>query len=180
METTTDTQSKITLFIEKILSYKTLFLDIVATIGYALSPAVSKNLQAALVKICTSGGGPLFQSSYDSVVGRKMLPTQFVFHRPEHMEVRRRQIRTIGWVWYNSPTKIDNVLHVLQTAIVPGPILFQEKSLLLLWPDSGNSSLQLSQRRNVAVRVDGLSGFKEIQKDHNFTTTKDSAHHFAR
>jgi len=82
------------------------------------------------------------------------------------------------WVWYDSPAKIDNVLHGLQTGMGPGVIALQEKGCLLLWPDSGNSSLQLSQRCNVAVRVDGLSGFKEIQKDHPFPIPKDIAHHF--
>jgi len=72
---------------------------IVTTIVYALSPAMNKSLQAALVKICTSGGGPLFHGSYYGVVARKMLPSQSIFHRPEQMEVRRRQIRTIRWVW---------------------------------------------------------------------------------
>jgi len=90
-----------------------------------------------------------------------MLPTQSIFHRPEQMEVRRRQIRTVWWVWYDSPAKIDNVLYSLQTGTGPGVIVLQEKGCLLLWPDSGNSSLQLSQCRDVAVIVDGLSGFKE-------------------
>jgi len=70
------------------------------------------------------------------------------------------------------------MLHGLQTGMGPGIIMLQEKRCLLLWPDPGNSSLQLSQRCEVAVRVDGLSGFKEIQKDHPFTIPKDSAHHF--
>jgi hypothetical protein len=85
--------------IEQILSYKTVFFDIVTTIGYALSPALNKSLHAALVKICTSGGDPLFHSSYDGVVARKMLSTQSIFHRPEQMDVRRVQIRTVRWVW---------------------------------------------------------------------------------
>jgi len=84
---------------EQILSYNTLFFDIVTTIGYALSPAMNKSLHAALVKVCTSGGGPLFHSSYDGVVARKMLSTQSIFHRLEQMEVRRGQILTIRWVW---------------------------------------------------------------------------------
>jgi len=134
---------------------------------------MNNNLRAALVKICTSGGGPLFHSWYDGVVARKMLPTQSVFHLPEQMEVRRRQIRTIRWVWYDSPGG-------LQTGVEPGVIVLQEKGCLLLWPDSGNSSLQLSQRRDVAVRADDLSGFKEIQKDHPFLIPKNSAHHFTR
>jgi hypothetical protein len=163
--------------IEQILSYKTLFFDIVTTTGYALSPAMNKSLHAALVKICTSGGGPLFHGLYDGVVARKMLPAQSIFHWPEKMEVRRHQIWTIWWVWYDSPAKIDNVLYGLQTGMGPGIIVLQEKGFLL-WPDSGNSSLQLSQHCSVAVRVDGLSGFKEIQKDHPFPIPKDSAHHF--
>ena len=62
----------------------------------------------------------------------------------------------------------------------PGVIMLQEKGCLLLWPHSGNSSLQLSQRRDVAVRVDGLSGFQKTQNDHPFPIPKDSAHHFTR
>ena len=62
----------------------------------------------------------------------------------------------------------------------PSVIVLQEKVCLLLWPDSGNSSLQISQRRDVAVRFYGLSGFKEIQKDNLFPTPKGSAHHFTR
>jgi len=73
------------------------------------------------------------------------------------MEVRRRRIWTIWWVWYDSPAKIDNVLHGLQTGMGPGFTVLQEKGCLLLWPDSGNSSLQLSQHRNVLVRVDGFA-----------------------
>ena len=89
--------------IEQILSYKTLFFDIVTATGYALSPSMNKSLHAALIKICTSGGGPMPHSSYDGILARKMLPTQSIFHRPEQMEVRRRQIQTIWWVWYDSP-----------------------------------------------------------------------------
>jgi len=121
--------------IEQILSYRALFFDIVTTIGYAHSPAMNKSLHAALVKICTGGRGPLFHSSYDGVVARKMLPTQSIFHRPEQMEVRRRQIRTMRWVWYDSPTKIDNVIHGLQTDMGPGIIVLQEKGCLRLWSD---------------------------------------------
>ena len=84
---------------EQILSYKTPFFDIVTTIGYALSPAMNKSLHAALVKICTRGGGPLFHSSYDGVVAKKMLPTQSIFHRPKQMGVRRRQIRSDPRNW---------------------------------------------------------------------------------
>jgi len=96
------------------------------------------------------------------------------------MQVRRGQIRTIRWVWYDSLPKIGNVLHWLQTGKGPGVVMLQEKGCLLLWPDSGNLSLQLNQHRDVEVRVDGLSGFKEILKDHPFPIPKDCAHHFIR
>jgi len=107
-----------------------------------------------------------------------MLPTQSIVRRPEQMEVRRHQIWSIQWVWYNSPAKIDSVLYGLQTGMGPGIIVLLEKGCLLLWPDSGNSRLQLSHCRDVSVRVDGLFGFKKIQKDHPFPIPKDSAHHF--
>jgi len=87
---------------------------------------MDKSLHAALIKICTSGGGPLFHGSYDGVVARKMLPTQSIFHRPEQMEVRRRQIRTMWWVWYDSQVKLDNVLCSLQTGMGPGVFMLQE------------------------------------------------------
>ena len=48
MEITTHTNSKKHYLIEQILSYKTLFFDVVTTIGYALSPAMNKSLHAAL------------------------------------------------------------------------------------------------------------------------------------
>ena len=44
--------------IEKILSYKTLFFNVVTTIGCAFLPAVNV-LQATFVAICVTGGDPL-------------------------------------------------------------------------------------------------------------------------
>jgi hypothetical protein len=55
------------------------------------------------------------------------------------------------------------VLHGLETGLGPDNIMLQGKGCLLLGPDSGNSGLQLSQCHDVAVRIDGLSGFQEIQ-----------------
>lgn len=60
----------------------------------------------------------------------------------------------------------------------PGAVMSQEKGCLLLWPDPGSSSLQLSEWHNPAVRADGLSQFKEIQKDHHIPIQKDTTHHF--
>jgi hypothetical protein len=95
----------------------------VTTIGYALLPAMNKSLHAVLVKIFTSRGGPLFHSLYDGILARKMLPTQSIFHRSEQAEVRRHQSWTIRWVWYDSPAKIDSVLHGLQTGMGPGIVV---------------------------------------------------------
>ena len=70
---------------------------------------------------------------------------QSIFHQPDETEVRRLQTRFTWWAWWDSPTKISCVLHSLQTGMVPGIIMLQEKGCLLLWPDSGSSSLQLTQ-----------------------------------
>lgn len=45
-----------TILQKKILSYKTLFSDVVTTTGYAFLPAMNESLNATLVTICTSGG----------------------------------------------------------------------------------------------------------------------------
>ena len=55
-------------------------------------------------------------------------------------------------------------LHGLQTDLRPGVITLQEKDCWLLWPDSESLSLHLSQHHDIAVGVDGLSRFQEIQK----------------
>ena len=77
----------------------------------------------------------------------------------------------------DSAAKTDDVLHGLQTITRPGFIMLQEKGCLLLWPDSESLSLHLSLHYSVAVRVDGLSGFQEIQKDNPFPIPKNSIYH---
>ena len=44
--------------------------------------------------------------------------------------------------------------------------------------DFGSSSFQFSKHDDVAVRVDGLSDFQEIQRFHTFPVPNNSAHHF--
>ena len=44
------------------------YFSTVTTISSAFSPTMNKSLHAALVKICTTGGDPLFQSCYDGVI----------------------------------------------------------------------------------------------------------------
>ena len=56
-----------------------LLFNIVTTVSYIFSPVMNKRLHEVLLKFCTGGGGPLFQSCYDSVVARKMLPMQSSF-----------------------------------------------------------------------------------------------------
>ena len=41
---------------------------------------MNMSLHAELLKICTSGGDPLFYSHYDGVIARHMLPIQSNFH----------------------------------------------------------------------------------------------------
>jgi hypothetical protein len=94
-----------------------------------------------------------------------MLPSQSIFHLPEQMEARMGQIRTTLWVWWDSSVKLCNVLRGLQTGMRP-PLSCCRKRLSFLWPDSANSGLQLSQRRDIAGRVDGLSAFEEIKEDY--------------
>ena len=70
------------------------------------------------------------------------------------------------------------MLYGLQTAMVLSVTVLQEKDCLPLWPDSGSWSLQLCQRRDVVVRVDGLSVFHKIQKGHSFPILNDNTHRF--
>lgn len=141
---------------------------------------MNKSLHAALVNICTSGADPLYHSSYDGVIAKKMLPMQSIFHQLELVEVRRHQIRAIWWVWQDGPTNNGNMFHSLQTGLVSTVVMLQEKGCQLLWPDSRCSSLQLSQCGEVAVRVDCLFEFQEIRKAHPFPIPKDTARHLTR
>lgn len=52
---------------------KTLLFLIVTNSGYAFPPAMNESLHAVLVKICTSRHDPLFHSSNDGVIDRKIL-----------------------------------------------------------------------------------------------------------
>ena len=45
-------------------------------ISYAFSPVMNKSLPVVLIKICTSGGDPLFHGFSDGIIARKMLPKQ--------------------------------------------------------------------------------------------------------
>jgi len=65
-----------------------LFFNTVS-ISYALLLAMNKSLKATLVKISTGGDGPLFHSFCDSIIPRKLLPMQSIFHCPKQMEVGR-------------------------------------------------------------------------------------------
>jgi len=75
-------------------------------------------------------------------------------------------------MWYDSPAKINHEVHDLQTGMGPGVILLQDEGCLLLCPDSGNSSLQLSERPDAAVRVDGLPDSKNWRRITPFLSQK--------
>ena len=109
-------RTKLHYLIEQILSYKTLFFNIVTTNSYAFSPAKKKSLHATLVVICTSGGDPLFHNCYDSVVAKKILPMQSIGSKRRTSEVAKSG----QWLWYDSSAKIGNVLHSLQTGVELG------------------------------------------------------------
>ena len=59
VETTTDTNSTITVFDRAYSQVQSTVFNTVATISYAFLPAMNKSLHAVLIKICTGGGAPL-------------------------------------------------------------------------------------------------------------------------
>jgi len=147
METTTDTKSTIALFDREVLSYKTLFFNIVISISYAFSTVMIKSLHAVLIKICTGRGDSLFHGCYDDVIARKTLPIQSIFHQPEQLEIRRCQIWTIqcGWTLQSRLTMCSMVFKLVWVLVIG-----QEEDCLL-HPVSGSSSFQLSQHHDVVV-----------------------------
>jgi len=117
--------------IEQILSYKTLFFNTVATITYAFLSVMNKNLHAALIKICTSRSNPLFHSCYDGVLLGKCCPHSPSLTGPNRWKPEGVKSRLRG-VW-DRTAKIGNILHGLQSDIVPGVITLQERSCLLFF-----------------------------------------------
>ena len=79
MGATTYIKSTITLT-EQILSYKTLFFNIVTTISYAFSPEMNNSMHAALTKTCTSGGDPWFHRYYDNIIAEMHHPQPHCAH----------------------------------------------------------------------------------------------------
>jgi hypothetical protein len=70
---------------------------------------MDKSLHTTLAKTYTRGGNPLFHSSDEGVTVKKMFPVQSIFHRPEQIEVSRRQIRTIWWVFMDNTAGPDRL-----------------------------------------------------------------------
>lgn len=83
-------------------------------------------------------------------------------------------------MWWDSPAKTGNMRHDLPNGRERGTIVLQEEGCLILWPDSGSLSIQLSQHRNIVVRVDCLFSFQEIHKDHLLPIPKDSTPYLLR
>ena len=100
-------------------------------------------------KNLTSGGDPLFHSSYDGVVARKSCPRSPSFIGPR----RWKSEGTKSGLYGVCGTTVQPRLTMCSTVfrLVWGLALSCciEKGCILLWPDSGNSSLQLSQCRGV-------------------------------
>jgi len=155
---------------KQILSYKMLFFNIVTTIKYALLPVMNKSLHVMHVKTCSSGGDPLFHSYYDGIVARKALLT---VHLPLN--------------WGSESQKVPNSNYIVSVIgqcgrdwqILPQSsnwygdwhfFIARERLSSLAWVLS--LSLQLSQCCDIAVRIDGLPGAREIQTDHDFPTLK--------
>ena len=145
-----------TIWYSKFSATKSLFLlNIITTISYVFSPPKSKSLHAAFVKICTSRGGPLFHSCYDSNIARDTLPMQSVFHWPEQMEVRGCQ------VWTVQPRLAKSSI-VFKRVWGSALLCCKRKVASFSGPGSGNWSLQLSQHHDASVTVDALFGLQEI------------------
>ena len=70
-ETTTNTMRTITLFDRTNSQLQNTILNTVITISYAFLPVMNKIPYAELVKMCNSGGEPLFHSCCDNVLDRK-------------------------------------------------------------------------------------------------------------
>ena len=127
---------------------------------------MNKSLHAMLIQICTNGGDPLFNSCYDGIIARKMLPMSFISPNTWKSEGAKSRQGVVG----QSSPKIGNVLHSLQTGMGPGIITLWEKGCLLLWPSSGSLSLQLSQCRSIVLRADGLSRLLPVARSSKLNT----------
>ena len=130
---------------------------------------MEKSLHVMLVKICTSGRDPHFHSCNCK---------QNIAHA-----LHLSSARTDGSQKVPNPDYTVGVVGQSSQDWQRAPMSSNwhrawRYHCLLLWPDSGILSLQLSQHCKVAVRVDGLSGFQEIQKDHPFPIPTDTAHPF--
>ena len=66
---------------QQILSYRTLFFGIIASISYAFSSRMNRSLHVALIKICTRGGDLLLHSCYDDITARTMLSMLSSIHQ---------------------------------------------------------------------------------------------------
>ena len=79
IETTMNTKSIITLFNGTNSQLQnTLFKH-----SCAFLQQMNKSLHETFLIICILGGDPLFQSCYDDIIARKMLPMQSIFQQPK-------------------------------------------------------------------------------------------------
>ena len=155
METTTDTKNTNCL-IEQILSYKTLFFNIVTTIRYTFSQSMDKSLHAKFLKICTSGG------DHSSFTAAMTVPLQgkcctcspsFIGPNRWKSEGAKSELYC-GYSRAVQPRLAKCSTLLIQNGMRPSVIMLQVKGSLLIWSDSGSFSLQLSQHQGVAASVD--------------------------
>lgn len=121
-----------------------------------------------LIKICVSGGELLFYTYCDNTVARNML--QFVFHWCRQMKSEGTKLKLCGRTEHPRLTVCSTVFKVvwgLELLHCKRNDFFSGLTLEV------HHSLQLTQCCNGAARVNGLSSFQEIQKDHIFPIPKD-------
>ena len=163
MKTTADTKRTTVPFNRLNSQLQTPFFNIIITISCMCLPAMNKSLHDDLIKICTSGGDPVFHSCSDGIVARKMLPMQSIFHWPKQMEVRWKVpnldytvdvVGQSGQDWQGNPWS-SNWCWAWRYCVARERL---PSSLAWLW----TWSFQLSQCHAIAVRADCLSRLQNI------------------
>ena len=136
---------------------------------------MKKSLHAVLVKkkICTSRADPLRHSCYHSIVARKTLLTQSIFHWPGSQKAPNLDyvVDAVGqYSQYRQCTlQFWNCSGAWHSCVA------RERFSSLAWLWKFEPSVQ-SPSGSDDVRVHGLSRFQEIHKDHLFPILEDSAH----
>ena len=175
METTTDVGSTVTRFDRANYQLQSSILQ--QSINYAFTQAMNNSLCTASVKMCISYVTHCFTAAVMMMFLEKCYSCSPSFIGLNIWKSEGTKSALYGMCGRTVQPRLAK-LSSLQTGMRPSIIVLREQGCLLLWPNTENSSLQLRQCCDVAVRVDGLSGFLDIQKDHPFPIPQDSALHF--